>query len=154
MAVHILPQKHLQDFRYLAHYLAHFFAYLLLRLYKYDNTNIKQFQILYVYNHLYDCFYSLFMFWFHILAFYIFFQLYNRQAYSACLLYVRNSSFHYSVSCLSAFFCISYSSRFVRAAIIRAANKQSIMTAIIRIKTILSVILSISQKLIMEFPKM
>ena len=40
----------------------------------------------------------------YILAFYIFFQLYNRQAYSACLLYVRNSSFHYSVSCLSAFF--------------------------------------------------
>ena len=42
------PTKHLQDFRYLAHYLAHFFAYFLLRLYKYDNTNIKQFQILYV----------------------------------------------------------------------------------------------------------
>ena len=38
------PTKHLQDFRYLAH----FFAYFLLRLYKYDNTNIKQFQILYV----------------------------------------------------------------------------------------------------------
>ena len=30
-AVYILPQKHLQDFRYLAHYLAHFFAYFLLQ---------------------------------------------------------------------------------------------------------------------------